>query len=100
MTDRVKGAYVSFDRDIRSDDVEHVLSAIRMMKYVSDVQCDDFVTDPDDYMNRDRIANEVLDVTSFVLRAALTDTVGYCADRPKVIAALEQMLQKLKGTKP
>ena len=31
MTDRVKGCWVAFDKDMRVDDVEQVLSAIRMV---------------------------------------------------------------------
>ena len=37
MTDRLKGCTVVFDRDIRVDDAEHLLDAIRMLRGVIDV---------------------------------------------------------------
>jgi hypothetical protein len=97
MTDRVKGAYVVFNQDIRVDEVEHLLNAIRMMKYVADVKTDDFVKDPHDWMTRQRIAHETLDVTTFVLQASLTGDVGYCADKAKIISHLESIVGKLRG---
>lgn len=37
MTDRIRKATVIFDRDIREDDAEQILSALRMVKYVAEV---------------------------------------------------------------
>ncbi len=34
MTDRLNGVLVIFDRDIREDDAEAVINAIRCLKYV------------------------------------------------------------------
>lgn len=99
MTDRVKGAYVSFDHDIRIDDVETVLNAIRMIRGVSDVTVEGLVTNPDDYFARDRVANETLDVTQFVIRSLLTGETGYCTGKAKVTKALEKILADLKEKK-
>ncbi len=37
MTDRIKGVVVTFGEDIRVDDAERILDAIRMVKGVIDV---------------------------------------------------------------
>jgi len=99
MTDRVKGCYVSFTRDIRDDDVEPLLQAIRMIRYVAGVKIENQVTDPDDYMARSRVAHETLSLSMTVLRTALTGEVGYCSDKDKVIGQLEQILHKIKDSK-
>lgn len=96
MTDRVKGLYVSLDRDIRDDDVESVMNAIRMVKCVSDVTHENLVTDPADYFARDRIRGELMDVCYTVFSGVLTGNVGYCRDKGKVIAALSQVIEKLR----
>ncbi len=57
MTDRLKGVWVSFDRDIRTDDVEPLIEAIKCLRGVSDVKAS--VADSSDWMNRDRIRNEL-----------------------------------------
>lgn len=56
MTDRLKGVFVTFDRDIREDDAEHILNAIRMVKHVVDVQ--PLVSDHVDEMARSRVDQE------------------------------------------
>lgn len=38
MTDRHSGYLVVLDHDIREDDAEHIINAIRMVKGVQDVQ--------------------------------------------------------------
>lgn len=38
MTDRHLGYTVALDRDIREDDAEHIINAIRLIKGVSDVK--------------------------------------------------------------
>ena len=57
MTDRFKGCVVTFDRDIREDDVEPLLTALRMLKGVVSVETS--VVDPEDHMNRSRIRREM-----------------------------------------
>lgn len=37
MTDRVRHLTVTLDRDVREDDVEHIVAAIRLLRYVADV---------------------------------------------------------------
>jgi len=57
MTDRLKGCVVAFEEDIRDDDAEAILNAIRMIKGVSVVTGE--VSGPDDWMNRERIRLEI-----------------------------------------
>jgi hypothetical protein len=59
VTDRFKGVTVTFDRDIRDDDAEYIINAIRMIKGIIDVTPS--VTNFDDYMNRARIRHEIED---------------------------------------
>ena len=59
MTDRVKGLYVVLDKDYRTDDVEHIMNAIRMVKGVHTVDHEGMVSDFDDYANRQRAAMEL-----------------------------------------
>lgn len=59
MTDRVKGCLVLFDRDIRTDDVEALVAAIRQLRGVSAVNLS--LTTPDDWMNRERARQELTD---------------------------------------
>ncbi len=59
MTDRLKGCWVSFDRDIREDDAEGILNAIRMIRGVADAQPD--VTNADDWLARSRVKHELRD---------------------------------------
>ena len=48
MTDRINGVFVTLDRDIRTDDAEHLLNAIRMIKGVVDVSPN--ISDPNNHM--------------------------------------------------
>lgn len=57
MTDRVKGCWVSFDKDKRVDDVETLVAAIKMLKGVQDVTLS--LSNSDDWMNRSRIRLEL-----------------------------------------
>ena len=57
MTDRIKGVYVALDRDYRTDDVEEILNAIKMVKGVSDITVN--IVDFDDWNNRSRIRQEL-----------------------------------------
>ena len=68
MTDRIKGVYVALDRDYRTDDVEEILNAIKMVKGVSDITVN--IVDFDDWNNRSRIRQEL----SAKLWEALHDT--------------------------
>ncbi len=52
MTDRLKGFIVHLDHDMREDDAEHVLAAIRMIKCVATVK--PITVGYEDDMNRDR----------------------------------------------
>lgn len=57
MTDRVKGFTVTLEKDIRIDDVEVIMNAIRMIRGISDVSpC---VSTIDDYMNRQIVKHEI-----------------------------------------
>lgn len=43
MTDRLNGVYVTFNREIREDDAQCIIDAIKMIKHVADVK--PFVSD-------------------------------------------------------
>ena len=58
MTDRVKGFTVTLEKDIRIDDVEEILSAVRMIRGVAHVEPS--ITTHNDHMNRQRIKGELL----------------------------------------
>lgn len=56
MTDRVKGLWVSFERDIREDDAQPMIAAIKQFRGVADVQAN--IANPDDWLNRTQIQME------------------------------------------
>lgn len=58
MTERVKGFIVVLDKDIRIDDAENTINAIRMIKGVTSVEPS--VVEPNDLFNRSRIRFEFL----------------------------------------
>jgi hypothetical protein len=57
MTDRLKGCVVSFANDIRVDDAESIINAIKMIKGVIGVEVN--ISDVDDYMNRSKVRREL-----------------------------------------
>ena len=57
MTDRLKGLTVAFDRDIREDDAEAIVNAIKMIKGVLDVQ-PSYATS-DDWIVEERVRREL-----------------------------------------
>ena len=59
MTDRLKGCWVAFDRDIREDDAEQLIQVIRCLKGVLAVETS--VTTFDDYSARVRVKRQILD---------------------------------------
>lgn len=59
MTDRIKGLVVTFDRDIREDDVEGIINAISLIKGVIGV--DKSVVNINDRLNRVRVQSEIRD---------------------------------------
>lgn len=58
MTDRHRSVLVVLDRDVRSDDLEVVLSAIRMIKGVASVEPGP-VTDVRDHLAREVVRREL-----------------------------------------
>lgn len=66
MTDRLKGVWVAFDHDIRTDDAEATIAAIRQIRHVSDVTPE--VSDHTDWMARDRVKWEFNDKILAALR--------------------------------
>ncbi len=70
MTDRLKGAVVVFDRDIREDDAEAILMALRMVKGVMAVTPS--VSSAEDWMNQARVKGEIRDK----LYAAIREVPG------------------------
>lgn len=57
MTDRLRGVYVAFEQDIREDDAEPLLAAIRMLRGVMAVMPD--VVNPMDYVATERARREL-----------------------------------------
>lgn len=57
MTDRLNGVWVAFDRDIRTDDAEMVINAIRCIRGVCAVEPN--VTEVSDYLARARVREEL-----------------------------------------
>ncbi len=56
MTDRVKGFTVTLEHDIRIDDVQPILEAIRMIRGVVDVQPS--IANSDDMIIESRVRSE------------------------------------------
>lgn len=56
MTDRIKGVFVAFERDIREDDVE-LIEAIKCLRGV--IAVESHVANSDDWMARERIRREL-----------------------------------------
>lgn len=56
MTDRFKGVWVTFDQDIRTDDAESLINAIKHLRGVLAVEPN--ITDVADYMARERVRQE------------------------------------------
>lgn len=56
MTDRYKGVIVAFDSDVREDDAQAVITAIRQLRGVADVQAQ--VAGPVDPISRMRVDAE------------------------------------------
>lgn len=65
MTDRVNRLYVALERDIREDDVEALVDAIRMMRGVMGVET--HVTDEADWVADERARREVRDKIQAIL---------------------------------
>lgn len=57
MTERYKGFVVSLDRDMRSDDAEATMAAIRQIKHVADVK--PLTAKFEDEMARDHARREI-----------------------------------------
>lgn len=57
MTDLIKGLNITLDKDYREDDVEAIIEAIKMIYGVASVRKSQ--QDSDDWMNRERIKNNV-----------------------------------------
>lgn len=66
MTDRLKGFVVTLDEDIREDDAEDILNAIRMVKHVQSVE--PITANFEDRMNRSRVRHHLLDKILDVIR--------------------------------
>lgn len=57
MTDRVKGFWVALDDDIRVDDIEPVLSAVRQLRGVVGVTTS--IVSAEDFMARERVRHQL-----------------------------------------
>lgn len=56
MTDRLKGLIVAFDHDIREDDAQAIITAIRQLRGIASVKPS--VADPNDALVRMRLDTE------------------------------------------
>lgn len=57
MTDRIKGFVVTLDEDMRVDDIDQIVNAIKMIKGIYSVEPS--VSNFDDTMNKERIKSEL-----------------------------------------
>lgn len=57
MTDRIKGFWVALERDIRDDDVQPIIDAVRQLRGVLAVEAN--VASPADWINRQRVRREL-----------------------------------------
>lgn len=57
MTDRLKGCTVAFDRDIREDDAEAILNAIRCLRHVLTVT--PLISVSDDWVAEERARQQL-----------------------------------------
>lgn len=57
MTDRVKGFYVTLEQDVRVDDVESLVNAVRQLKGVAAVNVN--ISNADDWMNRMQLRSQI-----------------------------------------
>lgn len=57
MTDRLKGCLVAFDRDIREDDAQEIINAIKMIKGVFEVTGE--ISNPGDWAVKQQIKSEL-----------------------------------------
>lgn len=57
MTDRLRGVYVAFDRDIRDDDARPLIAAIKMLRGVLKVTPE--IVDGADFVARERARREL-----------------------------------------
>ena len=73
MTDRIHAITVALDRDMRDDDVECVLKAIRMLRFVADVT--PHVVDMESYSARSRVISRV--------RTELVDAINNAFDHSR-----------------
>lgn len=56
MTDRHKGFWVALEEDLRDDDIQPLLEAVRRMRGVADVRIDDGTrVTPTDWINRQQL---------------------------------------------
>ena len=55
MTDRIHALTITLDRDIRDDDIAGLVTALKHMRFVADVQ--PHVTDLEDHTARMRVAS-------------------------------------------
>jgi len=58
MTDRLKGILVTFEKDIREDDAEKILTAIKMIRGVLSVK--NYVVGAEDYILYHRGQHEII----------------------------------------
>jgi hypothetical protein len=71
MTDKYYALTVVLEKDIRKDDAEQIINAIRMIKYVLDVKGN--VSNPDTWMAESRARRELGDKLFNVIYPKIKD---------------------------
>lgn len=57
MTDRIRGFYVALEKDIRDDDVEPIIEAVKCLRFVLKVE--PIVSDANDWIAEERVRREL-----------------------------------------
>jgi hypothetical protein len=66
VTARIRGFYVALEADIRIDDAEPLMEAVRQLRGVAAVEPD--VRDTSDFVARERVRRELMDKIFAVLK--------------------------------
>ena len=76
MTDRVQRLHVTLSKEYRTDDVQAIVDAIKMVKGVASVELAEPL-DPSDYMARETVFTEFTLLMYQLLNAARENSAAY-----------------------
>lgn len=66
MSDKIKGCWVAFNKDIKIDDAQLIINAIKLMQCVADVTV--CITDSNDWINRAQIKSQLINKLIEILK--------------------------------